>query len=81
MRVGASVAAAVVALITLAAAVSASAGLADRVGATFSLMADDFIKTSQPVDGTVVGAAFAMRSLSLTPRPARSLYLKSNSAR
>ena len=54
MRVGASVAAAVVALTTLAAAVSASAGLADRVGATFSLMADDFIKTSQPVDGTVV---------------------------
>jgi len=54
LRVGATFAAAVVALTTLAAAVSASAGLADRVGATFSLMADDFIKTSQPVDGTVV---------------------------
>jgi hypothetical protein len=43
-----------VVLATLAGAVSASAGLADRVGATFTLMADDFIKTSQPVEGTVV---------------------------
>jgi Flagellar assembly protein T, C-terminal domain len=31
-----------------------AAGLADRVGATFALMADEFIKTSQPVEGTVV---------------------------
>ena len=54
MRVRGHFAAFVVALATLAGAVSASAGLADRVGATFSLMADDFIKTSQPVDGTVV---------------------------
>ena len=54
MRVRASFAAVLVALATLATGASASAGLADRVGATFSLMADDFIKTSQPVDGTVV---------------------------
>ena len=54
MRARVSFAAILVALATLGAAVSASAGLADRVGATFSLMADDFIKTSQPVDGTVV---------------------------
>jgi hypothetical protein len=43
-----------VALATLAGADVASAGLADRVGATFVLMADDFIKASQPVEGTVV---------------------------
>ena len=54
MKVRASFVAVAVALATLAGAVSAWAGLADRVGATFSLMADDFIKTSQPVDGTVV---------------------------
>jgi hypothetical protein len=31
-----------------------AAGLADRVGATFALMADDFIKATQPLDGMVV---------------------------
>jgi hypothetical protein len=30
------------------------AGLADRAGATFMLMADDFIKATQPLDGMVV---------------------------
>ncbi|MGH7313908.1 MAG: hypothetical protein ACREJV_12100 [Candidatus Rokuibacteriota bacterium] len=30
------------------------AGLADRVGATFALMAEDFIKATQPLDGIVV---------------------------
>jgi hypothetical protein len=30
------------------------AGLADRVGATFVLMAEDFIKATQPLDGIVV---------------------------
>jgi hypothetical protein len=54
LRLRASFTAVVVALATFGGAVSAWAGLADRVGATFSLMADDFIKTSQPVDGTVV---------------------------
>jgi hypothetical protein len=54
LRARAGGAAVVVALAILAGAVSASAGLADRVGATFGLMAEDFIKTSQPVDGTVV---------------------------
>ena len=54
MRVRAGLAAAVVALAALAGAAPARAGLADRVGATFALMADEFIKTSQPVDGTVV---------------------------
>ena len=38
----------------LAFASPARAGLADRVGATFGLMADDFIKAAQPVEGTVV---------------------------
>jgi len=46
--------AALVVLATLAGAGSASAGLADRVGATFGLMAEDFIKASQPVEGTIV---------------------------
>jgi hypothetical protein len=32
----------------------ARAGLADRVGATFVLMADDFIKAAQPLEGIVV---------------------------
>ena len=41
-------------LATLAGPCAAQAGLADRVGATFSLMADDFIKASQPVEGAVV---------------------------
>jgi hypothetical protein len=54
LRVSAGLVAVAVALATLGGAVSASAGLADRVGATFGLMADDFIKTSQPVEGTVV---------------------------
>jgi len=54
LRVRASVAAFAVALATLTGADPAWAGLADRVGATFSLMADEFIKTSQPVEGTVV---------------------------
>jgi hypothetical protein len=44
----------VVALSVASFAAPAAAGLADRVGATFGLMADDFIKTSQPVEGTVV---------------------------
>ncbi len=41
--------------LSLAAASPAWAGLADRVGATFVLMADDFVKTFQPVEGLVVG--------------------------
>jgi len=31
-----------------------AAGLADRMGATFALMAEDFIKATQPLDGIVV---------------------------
>ena len=54
MRAPARLVAALVALATLAGAGAASAGLADRVGATFGLIADDFIKASQPVEGTVV---------------------------
>lgn len=38
----------------LVAAGPAVAGLADQVGATFALMADDFIKATQPLDGIVV---------------------------
>ena len=54
MRLRTRYAAVLLGLATLAGAVPARAGLADRVGATFGLMADDFIKTSQPVEGTVV---------------------------
>lgn len=54
MRRRARVAAVLAWLVTLISAVPAWAGLADRVGATFGLIADDFIKTSQPVEGTVV---------------------------
>ena len=48
------VAALLVGLAALGSAVPARAGLADRVGATFGLIADEFIKTSEPVEGTVV---------------------------
>ncbi len=47
----------VLASLLAALAVSAGpvgAGLADRVGATFALMADDFIKATDPLDGIVV---------------------------
>ena len=54
MRVPARLVAVLVAFAALAGADAASAGLADRVGATFGLIADDFIKASQPVEGTVV---------------------------
>jgi len=50
----APLAALVLALALLAGTGAASAGLADRVGATFVLMADDFVKTFQPVEGLVV---------------------------
>ena len=51
----ASLAALVLALALLAGTGAASAGLADRVGATFVLMAEDFVKTFQPIEGLVVG--------------------------
>jgi len=54
LRVRAHLAAILVGLATLGSAACAWAGLADRVGATFGLIADDFIKTSQPLEGTVV---------------------------
>jgi hypothetical protein len=41
-------------LATLALAGAASAGMADRVGATFTLMAADFLKTAEPMEGLVV---------------------------
>ncbi len=34
---------------------SARAGLADRIGATFGLMANEFVKAFQPIEGVVVG--------------------------
>jgi len=39
----------------LAGASSAAAGMADRVGATFVLMLDDFIKAFSPFEGLVIG--------------------------
>lgn len=45
----------VVALLTvLVTAGSAAAGMADRVGATFALMADDFLQAFNPVEGIVI---------------------------
>src|SRR5262245_23864076 len=41
-------------LVVLAAWSPAEAGLADRVGATFALMADDFVKAFEPLQGIVV---------------------------
>jgi hypothetical protein len=38
----------------LASASSAAAGMADRIGATFALMLDDFVKAFAPVDGLVI---------------------------
>ncbi|PYN32646.1 MAG: hypothetical protein DME01_21045 [Candidatus Rokuibacteriota bacterium] len=40
----------------LASASSAAAGMADRVGATFALMIDDFIKAFSPLEGLVIGS-------------------------
>jgi hypothetical protein len=37
-----------------AATIPAAAGLADRVGATFAVMADEFVKAFQPVEGVVL---------------------------
>lgn len=45
---------AVALVVVLAAAGSAAAGMADRLGATFALMADDFLQTFSPVEGIVV---------------------------
>jgi hypothetical protein len=41
-------------LLTAAAAAPAAAGMADRIGATFILMADEFIQAFQPIEGIVV---------------------------
>jgi hypothetical protein len=41
-------------LAVLASAGSASAGMADRIGATFALMADEFLQAFKPVEGIVV---------------------------
>lgn len=40
-------------LVTVSAS-PATAGLADRIGATFALMADEFIKAFQPLEGVIV---------------------------
>jgi hypothetical protein len=41
-------------LVVLVATAPAAAGMADRVGATFSLMADEFLQAFNPVEGIVV---------------------------
>ena len=41
-------------LMLLVAAGSAAAGMADRIGVTFTLMADDFLQAFSPVEGIVV---------------------------
>lgn len=45
-----------VVLTALGSASSAAAGMADRVGATFALMVDDFIKAFSPLEGLVIGS-------------------------
>lgn len=50
------VALAVLLAMLLAAALPASAGVADRVAATFALMAGDFVKAFQPIEAVVVSA-------------------------
>ncbi len=42
------------ALVVVGAVAPAAAGLADRIGATFGMMANDFIKAAQPIEGVVV---------------------------
>lgn len=42
-------------LVLLAAPDAARAGLADRIGATFVLMAEEFAKAFQPIEGLIVG--------------------------
>ncbi len=42
-------------LAVLAGPSTARAGLADRIGATFALMANDFVRAFQPVEGAIVG--------------------------
>lgn len=54
MRRGTGLVSLTLVLATLVATVPAHAGLADRIGATFGLMGDDFIKAAQPLEGTVV---------------------------
>jgi hypothetical protein len=51
---GVVVALAVMLAVTTIVAGPAAAGMADRIGATFMLMADEFIQAFQPVDGIVV---------------------------
>ncbi|HSE92357.1 MAG TPA: hypothetical protein VLF19_03555 [Methylomirabilota bacterium] len=43
-------------LSVLLTAAPAAAGVADRIGATFALMAQDFIRAAQPIEGVVVSA-------------------------
>jgi len=50
------VALAVLLAMLLAAALPAWAGVADRVAATFALMAGDFVKAFQPIEAVVVSA-------------------------
>ena len=54
MRSRAALVSVILILAALVGPPSAQAGLADRLGLTFALMADDFIKASHPVEGTVV---------------------------
>jgi len=54
MRLAGVAAALALALAGAAAPPAADAGLADRIGATFALIANDFIKAAQPIEGIVV---------------------------
>jgi len=54
LRRGTGLVALALLLAALVATAPAHAGLADRIGATFGLMGDDFIKAAQPLEGTVV---------------------------
>jgi len=55
LRRGASALLTLALLLLLGAVPPARAGLADRIGVTFGLMASEFVKAFQPMDGLVVG--------------------------
>lgn len=53
-RVGRTLAALLLLALTLGLATAAEAGLADRIGATFAFMAEEFVKAFDPLEGMIV---------------------------
>ena len=67
---------ALVALGLLLCAAPSRAGLADRVGATFALMAEEFVRAFQPIEGLIVSVE-ATRSTWTSARAAARSPAKS----